>query len=123
MTIQETAALLRQQDNILIITHRRPDGDTVGCAAGLCAALRQLGKNAALLYNPDITATNAGYAEEYWAAEDFVPDFVVAVDIAARGLFFPAAERWIEKVDLTIDHHPSQEFFGKETCLDASRAA
>ena len=25
MTIQETAALLRQQDDILILTHRRPD--------------------------------------------------------------------------------------------------
>ena len=46
MTVREAAALLRQKDNILILTHRRPDGDTMGCAAGLCAALRQLGKRA-----------------------------------------------------------------------------
>ena len=43
MKIAEAAALLRRQDNILILTHKRPDGDTVGCAAGLCAALRNLG--------------------------------------------------------------------------------
>ena len=36
MTVQEAAALLRRKDKILILTHRRPDGDTMGCAAGLC---------------------------------------------------------------------------------------
>ena len=42
MNYQEAAAWLNQRDHILILTHRRPDGDTVGCAAGLCAALRGL---------------------------------------------------------------------------------
>ena len=32
---KEAASLLRQKDNILILTHRRPDGDTTGCAAGV----------------------------------------------------------------------------------------
>ena len=35
VTAREAAALLARQDNILILTHRRPDGDTIGCAAGL----------------------------------------------------------------------------------------
>ena len=55
MTPREAAALLRQKDNILILTHRRPDGDTTGSSAALCLALRQLGKTAFLLRNPDIT--------------------------------------------------------------------
>ena len=59
LTTKEAAALLRQKDNILILTHRRPDGDTVGCAAALCQALRQLGKTACLLQNPEITEVNA----------------------------------------------------------------
>ena len=123
MTPQETAALLRQQDNILILTHRRPDGDTIGCAAALCQALRRLGKTAYLLENPDITATNLPYAAPYWAPEGYQPDFVVAVDIATTSLFFPAARDYLQRVDLTIDHHPSQEFFAKETCLEADKAA
>ena len=57
MKIAEAAALLRRQDNILILTHKRPDGDTVGCAAALCAALRQIGKTAYVLPNPELTAT------------------------------------------------------------------
>jgi len=114
MTIQECAALLRGQDDILILTHRRPDGDTVGCAAGLCAALRQIGKRAAVLYNPEITENNRLYLEEYWAAEDFAPKFVVAVDIASRSMFSPAAQDYLDRVDLTVDHHPSQEFFARD---------
>ena len=43
LTVSEAAALLRSFDRVLILTHIRPDGDTVGCAAGLCAALRAIG--------------------------------------------------------------------------------
>ncbi len=123
MTIQETAALLRQQDNILILTHRRPDGDTIGCAAALCAVLRQIGKRAWILYNEEVTATNALYAEPYWAPEDVEPAFVVSVDIADRQLFFPSARKYLEKVDLLIDHHPTKEYFAPHVCVDATRAA
>ncbi len=123
MTVQEAAALLQGKDQILILTHRRPDGDTIGCAAGLCAALRRLGKTVYVLENPEVTDINRGYVEPYWAPADFAPDFVVSVDIAARQLFYPAAERYLPRVDLAIDHHSSQEFFAKETCLEADRAA
>lgn len=120
---QEAAALLRQQDDILILTHRRPDGDTTGCAAGLCRALRRQGKTAFLLKNPDMTSINAVYVEDLWAPEDFSPEFIVSVDIAARSLFFPAAEPYFDRIGLAIDHHPSFEGFGEAQCVDASRAA
>ena len=120
---QEAAALLRRQDHILILTHRRPDGDTTGCAAGLCRALRQLGKTAWLLKNPDMTSINAVYVDGLWAPEDFSPAFVVSVDVAARSLFFPAAEPYIDRIGLAVDHHPSFEDFGEARCVDASRAA
>ncbi len=123
VTPQEAAALLRQKDKILILTHRRPDGDTIGCAVGLCLALRQLGKTAFLLKNPDITQTNAVYAAPCWAGASFQPEFVVSVDVAARSLFFPAAEAYIGQIGLAVDHHPSFEGFGACQCVDTSRAA
>ena len=120
---KEAASLLRQKDNILILTHRRPDGDTTGCAAGLCLALRQLGKTAWLLDNPDMTEINGTYTAGLWAPADFAPEFVVSVDIAARSLFFPAAEAYFDRIGLAVDHHPSFEGFGAAQCVDASRAA
>ena len=44
--IARAAQTLLAADNILILSHRRPDGDTTGCAGALCRGLRQLGKTA-----------------------------------------------------------------------------
>ena len=123
LTVSETAELLRSFDRVLILTHIRPDGDTVGCAAGLCAALRALGKTAFLLPNPGLTDTTAPYFAPYAAPAEFTPEKVLSVDIAAVGLFPDNAQKYLPRVDLAIDHHPSQEFFAQRTCLDAGRAA
>lgn len=123
MNIQETAGFLLAHDDYLILTHVRPDGDTVGCAAALCRGLRQAGKRAFVLSNPEATSLFTPYWEGLLAEEDYRPGTVVSVDIAARGLFPENARPYLERVDLAIDHHPSQEFFAKETCLDAGRAA
>ena len=123
MTYQEAAGFLLAHDHYLILTHLRPDGDTVGCAAGLCRALRQAGKTAYVLSNREVTPLFSPYLEGLLAPEGWQPDTVVSVDIAARGLFPDNAQVYLDRVDLAIDHHPSQEFFAKETCLDAKRAA
>ena len=124
MTEIQTAQWLLQHDRFLILTHVRPDGDTVGCAAGLCLALREQGKTACVLPNPETTALFSPYLAGLLADGDYQPDTVVSVDIAARSLFPANALSYLERrVDLAVDHHPSQEFFATETCLDAKRAA
>ena len=123
MTTAEAARLLLGWDRLLLLTHVRPDGDTVGSAAALCRALRDLGKTAYLLPNPELTATYAPYAAPYTAPEGFVPDRVVSVDIAALSLLPENARPYEERIDLAIDHHPSQGFFARETCLEADSAA
>ncbi|WP_297233727.1 DHH family phosphoesterase [uncultured Flavonifractor sp.] len=124
MTYTEAAAWLRAHDRYLILTHKRPDGDTIGCAAALCRGLRGLGKTAHICPGTGETHLFTPYLEGLLAPEGYEPDTVVSVDIAARGLFTKSGEPWLERgVDLAIDHHPSQEFFAKETCLDAGRAA
>ena len=123
LTVPQTAALLRTFDNILILTHVRPDGDTVGCAAALCAGLRSLGKAAFLLPNPELTDTTAPYFRPYEAPEGFTPDKVVSTDIATVGLFPENARPYAERVDLAIDHHPSFESFGRENIVRPEAAA
>lgn len=123
MTPEHAAGFLLSHDNYLILTHLRPDGDTIGCAAGLCLALRQSGKTAHVLPNPEVTTLFSPYLEGLLAPDSYSCDTIVSVDIAARSLFPANAIPYLERVDLAIDHHPSQEFFAKETCLDASRAA
>lgn len=54
LTIAELAEELLKKDNYIMLTHRRPDGDTIGSAAALCGGLRALGKKAAILEIPSL---------------------------------------------------------------------
>ena len=123
MTDREAAALLTRLDDILILTHRRPDGDTIGCAAALCLALRQKGKTAWVLPNEDAHGLFAPYFEGVLAPADFEPGGVVAVDTASQGMLPGSAVVWQERIDLCIDHHGSNEHYAGETCVDPSCAA
>ena len=123
MTAAETAAWLLSRDRFLLLTHVRPDGDTLGCAAGLCAALRKAGRTAAVLPNPETTDTYADYVAPYLAPADYRHETVVSVDIASTGLFPENARPYAGSVDLAIDHHPSYEGFAARSCVDPSLAA
>ena len=46
--------LLRNADNILVLTHRNPDGDTLGSGYALVRALKKMGKRVKLLNNDEI---------------------------------------------------------------------
>ena len=121
--MQKVIDCLKKWDNMLLLTHVRPDGDTIGSAAALCQALRDMGKTAYLLYNPEITATYEPYAAPYWADDSFTPEHVISVDIAALGLLPKNAEKYRDSIELAIDHHPSHGYFAKEAYVDATAAA
>lgn len=123
MTDLQAAAWLQAHDGYLILTHCRPDGDTLGCAAGLCQALRQAGKTAYVLANPEVTRTYFDDVAPYYAPEDYRPETVVAVDTASLGLLPDNAGGYQDRIDFAFDHHPSYENFARECCTDSSCAA
>ena len=123
LNVKQAADWLRAHDDYLILTHRRPDGDTLGCAAALCRMLRGLGKTAWLLRNDEVTENYAPYVDGLWAAEDYAYKTVVSVDLAALGLFPDNAAALKDRVDLAFDHHPSYENFAAQCCVQPERAA
>ena len=123
LTVPETAALLRTFDRVLILTHVRPDGDTVGCAAALCAGLRNLDKTAYLLPNPELTKNSEPYFKPYEAPEGFQPERVVSVDVATADLLPENARQYLGRIDLAIDHHPSFTEFGADNIVRPEAAA
>jgi len=112
-----------ERDGFLLLTHRRPDGDALGAAAGLCVALRKLGKTAYLLENPDTTERYKGYVADYLAPADYQPQAVIAVDTASCGIMQTNAGLYLDQIDLAIDHHTSYTDYAAYTCLDADKAA
>ena len=123
LSARDAAGYLEALDNVLLLTHVRPDGDTIGSAAALCRALRDCGQTAYLLPNPEITATYAPYAAPYWAPEGWQAEHIVSVDIADASLLPENAQSYRDRIELAIDHHPSQTFFARNTCLEADSAA
>jgi phosphoesterase RecJ-like protein len=124
MTEAQVVQWLRERDRFLILTHSRPDGDTLGCASALCLTLQKAGKTAWILPNPDLSAYFSDYLELPFAPADYVPDHVVAVDIAAETMF-PETDRaeLLQRIELCIDHHPSNTHYAENLCLDPGAAA
>ncbi len=119
LTVNECAALLRENDGFCILTHARPDGDTLGSAAALCSALRRAGKKAALFRNPDITETYAPLMAP-WLYTEGKRAFTVACDTADVTML---PEGWQGEIDLAIDHHPKNPGYARATLLDGSKAS
>ncbi|SHI04507.1 phosphoesterase RecJ domain-containing protein [Sporobacter termitidis DSM 10068] len=123
MTISETARWLMERNNFLVLTHKRPDGDTLGSAAGLVRGLNRAGKTAYILFNPEATARYTTYVEKHWAPDGFVPSCIVAVDTASKELFPATGTDYHNRVDLCIDHHPSNTNYAGLTCLDTGKSS
>lgn len=110
----ECAAYLRSGDGYLILSHVRPDGDTIGSGAALCSALRRIGKRAYCYDNPDTKAMLRPFIAPYLAPEGFSPDTVISADVADAGLF---PKGFNGEVALAIDHHGSHGEFSRLSCI------
>lgn len=123
MTRLDAAQYLREHDNYVILTHRRPDGDTTGSAAALCRALRAIGKTASVLENPQSTARLRPFLDGLTRSD--VPDdaLIVSVDIATPELLCFGAEALVERLALVIDHHGRNNLPCKNRLVERDRAA
>lgn len=125
MTIDFKSAvgLLKKSENVLILTHRNPDGDTLGSGFALLRALKDMGKRARLL-NADPIPEKYAYLYEGIAEDDFEEDFVVSVDVAERKLLGDSLlEKYGDRVDLAVDHHETSRFFAKKTYCEPDSAS
>ena len=123
MTRSETADFLDRHDNYCILTHRRPDGDTVGSAAALCLGLRCIGKKANVLWNPETTERYLPLLDGLTIQEPGDGDLLIAVDVAEDHML-PKAHLYLKNsVDLRIDHHGGNRQFTPRALVDSESAA
>ena len=123
LTRNEAARWLLEHDDYLILSHRRPDGDTIGSSAALCLGLRKLGKQAHVLRNRQITPKydrlHAGLAVE----EAQPGQTLVVVDTATAKLLPEEAVHLQERISLRIDHHGTAEPFTPAALVDPESAS
>lgn len=122
ITVKQAAKMLLGADDILIVCHKSPDGDTLGSAYALYYALKGMGKRVNVDCSDPISERFSYFTSDY-VEDSFEPKFFVAVDIAAVQLLGDKLAHLADKFDLCIDHHPSNEHYAEETCLYAAAAA
>lgn len=113
---------LMKAENVLLLCHKNPDGDTIGSATALCHALRALGKLVAVMCADEIPERYA-YMDVPLYDGSFAPSYIVAVDVAGIQLFGDALRDYSHRVDLCIDHHPSNSGYADAMLLDGDAAA
>lgn len=127
MTIREIATELKKATSVLIISHNRPDGDTIGSATALRLALMKLGAKVDIACFNDLPdklkyvsgATN--YQKEIGDINAY--SHVVSVDCANENMFGELYQIYKKhKNTLNIDHHVSNSKYGKFNCVEEASA-
>ncbi len=116
LSVEETAALLRGADDILLLLHQYPDGDTIGSAYALAMALTALGKRVRPVCSDPIPH-KYDYLTRDLTFPEFAPRFICAVDVADVKLLGSLAEMGAA-ADLCIDHHGTNVEYAEHLLLD-----
>jgi len=121
-TLKEAAQWLLERDDFLILTHRRPDGDAIGCAIALCLGLRSIGKEAWVWENPQFTPRYA--TRLAGLTTDTVPETatIISVDMATESLLPLNGAQFAGRILLSLDHHPSNTGYAAESLVQTECA-
>lgn len=122
-TLNEFAAAVCRADRLLLLTHLRPDGDTLGSAAALCRGLRAIGKQADVLENPEMTPRYAPFMDGLTVSGIPAGATCLAVDMAAETLLPDNAKELAGRIPLCIDHHGSNTDYAALTYVVPEYAA
>ena len=122
--IGEIKDRLNAAKNIVIASHVRPDGDAIGALLGLGLALRDAGKSVQM-----ILADGAPYSFRYLEGSELIQkepagehDTFITVDCADFKRTGKIFENFGQP-DINIDHHKTNEKFGKLNLIEADEVA
>lgn len=127
--IKKICKLLTSHQNVLLITHKNPDGDAIGSTAALAKILEKTGKNTKILYPEEpperlkFILSGRDYMTPDTIDTSFSPDLIVTLDCAAASRLGVLEEAYASRVDLSVDHHLSNTPFAKKTYTDPKASA
>ena len=120
--IERAAKLIADSSDIIVISHERPDGDAVGSLLALTLALKENGKRV-------WPVLDEGLPEkwQFLPGSDLIkaelPDgehLIITVDSADNHRLGGVE---VSRVDINIDHHPSNTLFGTINLVEPAAAS
>jgi len=117
-------ARLDEAKNIVIASHVRPDGDAIGSLLGLGLALRNAGKSVQMVLGDGVSASyrHLEGSELIIKEPKGEHDTFITVDCADFKRVGKTFENFGQP-DINIDHHKTNEMFGKLNLIEAEEVA
>ena len=124
--ISEIIDVIKNHENILILTHVKPDGDAVGSVFALASALKKIDKNASILfdeYNKKFNLIATQKFDSYINKDNI--DLIIVLDCGAKNRLGKHEYLLDEKnkVKVNIDHHISNDYFCDYNYVDAGASS
>lgn len=123
ITLDEAAKLLLSWNDIEILTHQSPDGDTLGSGYALASALKAQGKNVRVITCGEVVGNFEFLKEGLEPLTEFVCQKVVSVDVATASLLGEHRETYENRIDMCIDHHMTNDMVSEYKYVDSKSAA
>jgi phosphoesterase RecJ-like protein len=110
--------------NVLIVSHVRPDGDAVGSLLGLGLALQNAGKNVQMVLLDGVPSSYRFLegSTQVQREPDGEFDTFITVDSADFRRIGKVFESF-DSPDINIDHHITNEYFGKLNLIEGKEVA
>lgn len=121
-TLSEIVSALKSFDTVTIISHIRPDGDTLGSAYALCYALQKCGKKVKVVCESEISPRYRFLSQGEKDINHSPEGAIVCVDVAAPDMAGKYSD-YAKNADVVIDHHGTNSLYGKLNLVDADAAA
>lgn len=121
---EEVHKIIDKSNNIAVVSHRNPDGDTVGSNCALSEILtKQLGKNTVSVCIDPIPKSLLfiNHPFKHKIRED--TDLLIAVDCSSEDQVALGNLSKMKIPIINIDHHPTNSKFGKLNIIEAQAAS
>jgi bifunctional oligoribonuclease and PAP phosphatase NrnA len=120
---EQICRVLAEAATVAVISHVRPDGDAIGSALGLGTLLKEAGKQVQFIL-PDGASALYKQMANYDSIQNRLQgpvDVVVVLDCS--DLLRTGGVLNGRKVDINIDHHPTNELFAEINLVEMEAAA
>ncbi|MDR1410344.1 MAG: bifunctional oligoribonuclease/PAP phosphatase NrnA [Oscillospiraceae bacterium] len=119
--LTQTVSFLQDAEDVLILTHANPDGDTLGSGFALLRGLRSMAKRVRL-FCPDEIPPKFSFMADGIKYADYEPKTIIAVDLADAKLLGDAKADF-PVIHLCIDHHGTRQAFAERAYVVPEAAA
>lgn len=107
----ELKALFNRHEQFVILTHLKPDGDTLGSSIALCRYLRAQGKQA-MIHQSDPIPDNLSFLDTSCFSKEVVPaSLLISIDASDEGRLDSRLGMYSLPI-VNIDHHRTNTWFG-----------